>query len=83
MVNVFTYNGQTVEASKLAYDLALAYAKTKLDYALRTDPEQFENSPADPETETKEFLYDSFCSAFSYYSGLEAGDIERNLSRFK
>ena len=82
MFHEFSCNGQAVEVSKLVYDLALAYAKTKLECALSKDPEQFENMPADPETEAKEFLFDSFCSAYAYYTGLGARDIERTIARF-
>lgn len=83
MHNTFSYNGQNIEASKLAYDLALIYAKAKFDDALRTDPKQFDHLPADPETEAKEFLFGSFCSAYAYYLQQENGDIERRLDQFR
>ena len=83
MNNTFSYNGQNIEASKLAYDLELIYAKARFEDALRTDPDQFDHLPADPETEAKEYLFDSFCSAYSYYTETEAGELERRLDLLK
>lgn len=75
----FTYNCNPVNSSTLAYDLALVYAQEKFRRALSEYEDVFENTPASPEIEEKEFLMSSFLAAFEYYCGVEPGDFERRL----
>ncbi len=80
MEPTFAYPDPLVDASKLAYDLALIYAHAKFEDALRTDPEEsFHNGPALAWVEEVEFVRDKFMLAYGYYMGTEPGDLERGL----
>lgn len=75
----FIYQNPSVDVSKLAYDLALIYAKTKFEEVLKTDPEYFLCLPAPEEIEEAEFLEKKFLQAYGYYMGHEPGDLERSF----
>lgn len=76
------YSGETVSASKIAYDLALIYAKAKLDKAFH-DEFDFDRSPVNREVEEIEYLRDHFLYALAYLSGSEPGEDERSLKAFR
>lgn len=80
MKPTFVYPDPSIDASKLAYDLALIYAKAKFEDALRTNLERFSNTLAPRDIEENEFLYDSFMQAYNYYMGREPGELERTYS---
>lgn len=78
----FIYQNPSVDASKLAYNLALIYAKAKLEEMFRTEPEYFSCGPATREIEEAVFLEQKFMQAYGYYMGAEPGDFERLLQDF-
>ncbi len=53
------------DQEKVNYDLALRYAQTMLDHALRTG--KFENSDAPLEIEALEYIIYAFNSAMEYF----------------
>lgn len=69
----------TFDVSKLAYDLSLIYAKSKLDEKLRTDPDYFYGKPASVTVEEAEFFLGKFQQAYWYYSGIQPADMERAM----
>ncbi len=79
---IFEYQNPKVDASKLAYDLAMTYARVKLDEMLRTKPGYFRDKPAPPEVEEVAFLEQQFMFAYDYYAAHEPGDLERTLREF-
>lgn len=79
----FTYQDPSVEASKIAYDLSLIYAKVKFEEALRTGSESFSYGPASQEVEEAAFLEHKFMQAYEYYMGAGPGDFEWTLQRLR
>ena len=77
----FEYLQETFGAQKIAYDLALAYAKAKLDHALQSEKD-FETAHVQNEVNEIEFLRSHFLYALEYLSGTEPGENERALSDF-
>lgn len=83
MERKFTHQNVEIEISKLAYDLSIVYAKSKLDEMLRTNPEYFYGKPAYPSIEEAEFLLEKFKQAYCYYSDIQPGEIERAMQNIK
>lgn len=76
---LFEYRNPQVDASKLAYDLAMVYAKAKFDEMLRTDPDYFQYKPAPAEIEEIAFIEQAFMKAYRFYMGSEPRELERSF----
>lgn len=76
----FTYPGPHIDASKLAYDLALIYAQTKFEDATAEDQDFFASGPAPKAVEEMAFIQEKFMQAYEYYIGSESGDLERQFN---
>lgn len=73
-----------IDASKLAYDLALIYARAKFEEELRTSKStRFDGGPSPREQREAAFLESQFFAAYAHYMGLETGDFERDMDSWK
>lgn len=79
----FYYVNPNVDASKVAYDLAMAYANIKLSRQLEDNSEIFDASPAPREIEEMEFLFKAFTSAYEYFISVEPGEIEQRIKELR
>ena len=70
MQPIFQEEDFRISLPKMAYDLSLAYAKTKLEYAKEHEPELFEYGPAPQDIEELEYLHQQFHKALAYYAEL-------------
>lgn len=77
----FDYAGDTFDVSKISYDLALQYARAKLDRALCNE-EIFRKAPVNKEIAEIHYLRQQFLYALFYLNGTERGDIERCIAAF-
>ncbi len=77
----FDYESNDFSAGRMAYDLALAYAKSKLDNALRTEKD-FSSAHVYTEINEIEYLSSHFLYALDYLNGTEPGEIEDEMARF-
>lgn len=75
------YAGGSISVGKISYDLALVYAKAKLEKAFR-EGAVFERGAVDHEIEEIEYLRDHFLYALEYLNGTEPGDIERSFKAY-
>lgn len=75
----FSYNCKSLEVSKIAYDLAKIYAKSKLEQKLQKDYD-FDKGVAPAEVEELEYLQEQFFFALDYLSHVNPGDLEHRLS---
>jgi len=76
---LFEYQNPKVDASKLAYDLAMVYARSKFDEMLRTDPDYFQSKSAPAEIEEIAFIEQLFMKAYKFYMGFEPRELERSF----
>ena len=75
------YSKTSFGVYKIAYDLALLYAKSKFENKLQNGFD-FDKGIAPVEIEELEYLSDTFLFALDYFSALEPGDIEKMLKQF-
>lgn len=75
------YGNVELSVRKIAYDLALVYARTKLEKAFREGID-FDNPHVSREIEELEYLNSQFLYAISYLSEAEPGEIERKVKAY-
>lgn len=75
------YSKTSFGVYKIAYDLAMLYAKSKFENKLHNGFD-FDKGIAPEEIEELEYLSDIFLFAFEYLSNREPGDIEKLVERF-
>lgn len=68
MNKIFEYLGSNIDLDKSRYDLALLYAKTKFEKAIKED--SIPNDIYPKGISELEFLSNEFYSAFGYYANI-------------
>ena len=81
-MSAFFAGNHPLDTEKIAYDLALVYAQSKLQNRLQTK-NTFGDSPAPAHVEEMEYLSEHFFAALEYFSGMSANDCERTLESLR
>ncbi len=71
----FYGSGNCYDIKKIAYDLAMLYAKSKLDHMLQTEFD-FDKGLVPVEVEQAQYLYNQFFIALEYYTNTSPEDTE-------